>query len=430
MIVSLLFLPLMGYLFCIHVWDSSTVFLWSEEELSEISLFYDFPILTHFTYCNISVLMYNKNINKRKSHFYLRTMSSTHSDSNSQKVYRQPQEPTLQQVLEALKQVSQKVEELLEKVHAYDVSYVAANLLLEPVRAEMEKARIELEKAKADLEKAKDDLEKAKIELKKVKADLEKVKATGLVKFIRELFPGQQNGTEDSQKSACIGKYEQIIQQKSACIEEYKQIIQQKSAQIKEYEQTIEKRTDSSLRLKEQILIVVDELDQVVNTVLSLSQIWATAVIKMAREDLFHATITPEDLIHIQGIAEIAEISTRQVKIVEKVTKYIKLSFTVGIYYRSNGSLICPITHAPPDKPIGVHHVRVSGTEWSYQYGIGNRMYLYATSSNILGFETYCDRYQTNDSIRENISTPIATLEKIAHLFPSPSPAKPDTQTA
>jgi hypothetical protein len=318
-------------------------------------------------------------------------MSSTHSDSNSKKVYRQPQESTIQQALEALKKVSQKFEELFEKIHAYDVSYLATNSALEPVQAEMKKTKVELEK---------------------VKADLEKVKATGLMELIRKLFPGQQSGTEDSQKSARIGEYEQIIKQKSA--------------QVEEYEQKIEKHTEPFLGLKEQVLMAVDELDQVVDTVLPFTQTWHTAVIDMARNDLLHATITPEDLIYIQDTAPIVTNSTKRFFVIKDVTKYIKVSFTIGIHYSDD-------RYAPPGQPIGVHY-GTTGTTWRYKYGRGDYMYLrsFDYKRDLLGRDDKISRrdFQSDASIRAIISNSIATLQGVAHLFPSSSPNKPDTQTA
>jgi hypothetical protein len=269
------------------------------------------------------------------------------------------------------------------------VSYIATNVALEPVQANMKEA-------KADLEKA--------------KADLEKVKATGLVEFIRKLFSGQQSGSDS---------------QKSARIEEYEQIIQQRSAQIKEYEQTIEKRTDPFRILKEQILKVVDELDPIVDTVLALTQTWATAVINMARDDLLRATITSEDLIYIRGIARNAANSIRTVGNIKNVTKYIKLSFTVGIYHQGVDNAI----FVPPGQPIGVHHVQASGTSWSYRYGRGRCMDLDARDPGDVSFRRLIYDFESNESIRNTISTAIATLKEIAPLFPSPVSARPNTQT-
>jgi hypothetical protein len=63
--------------------------------------------------------MYNKNINKKKSHFHLRTMSSTHSDSNSKKVYQQPGKPTIQDVIAAWKKVASTVQHFTTTIKAH-----------------------------------------------------------------------------------------------------------------------------------------------------------------------------------------------------------------------------------------------------------------------------------------------------------------------
>jgi hypothetical protein len=291
-------------------------------------------------------------------------MSSTHSDSNSKKVYRQPEEPTIQDVIAVWKKSESKVEELFEKVHAYDVSYVATNLALEPVQAKMEEA---------------------KVELKKVKADLEKVKATGLVGFVRNPFSRQQSGTEDSQKSAQI--------------EEYEQIIKQKSAQIKEYEQTIEKQTEPLPKMKEQILTLSNEVDNIVNNAYSLVSAWVKAVVPIAKNDLLNATIKPEGLIHVNDIAEVVgRIGFT------RVTHYIRRCLT-GVSYDEYGN------DFPLKEPIGHHYLKEDNLqlEWRYRYG----------------------RYLDNElTIRESISKSIKTLEKAARFFSSPLPGKPNTQTA
>jgi hypothetical protein len=66
-------------------------------------------------------------------------MSSTHSDSNSQKVYRQPEKPTIQDVIAAWKEIETKVEEMFEKVRIYVTRYKS---LKSARAAELEKPKL------------------------------------------------------------------------------------------------------------------------------------------------------------------------------------------------------------------------------------------------------------------------------------------------
>jgi hypothetical protein len=310
-------------------------------------------------------------------------MSSTHSDSDSKKVYRQPEKPTIQDVIAAWKKVAPKVEELFEKVYDYDVSYVATDSALEPVCAE---------------------LEIANVELKKVKAELLKAKAMEWsAKLIHKILP---SNTEDKQRSDQI--------------EEYEQAIKQKSSRIEEYEQMIKKQKEPLHKLKEQILTVANEVDEIVNNTCPLTETWTTTLIGNAKKDLLHATIKPEELIHIQGIATTAINLAKEIRIVQTATHYIRTSLIYGITYFVDGNPY----DTPRGKPIGHHSV---GTDlrikWTYGYR-SRRDY----PDMRRNFNPSIDA--TNESIKETISTSITTLEQIARFFSSPLPGKSNTQTA
>jgi hypothetical protein len=87
------------------------------------------------------------------------------SSFDSKKVYRQPQSPTLQDVVKALKQVKPKVEELFQAVHTYDVTVLTVKETVETARGELAKVEFTVREKLAEvLTRGKDEKRIAKIE--------------------------------------------------------------------------------------------------------------------------------------------------------------------------------------------------------------------------------------------------------------------------
>jgi hypothetical protein len=166
-------------------------------------------------------------------------MSSTHSDSNSKKVYRQPEKPTIQDVIAAWKEIETKVEEMFEKVHVYDVTLLSTNKIMTATRA-----------------------------------NLEKVKFTVWEKLVKTVTPGQSS-PEDEKRIAII----------------------------EHYEKTIKEQETQRLTTRDDVLTLVKEARSLVNNATLMANSWAQTVDGYAAQDLLAHSITAEELIHIQAIA-------------------------------------------------------------------------------------------------------------------------------
>jgi hypothetical protein len=272
-------------------------------------------------------------------------MSSSHSNSNSKKVYRQPEKLTIQTVVAAWQEIKPKVEEMFNKVHAYDVSYVATNSALQPIRVELER--------------------------------IEFTPWDRFVISVMKILPGDQESAEDKQRSARIEKCQQ----------------------------TIKKETDLLVNMKDQILVVVDEVGVITRKAYSLAHAWAEAVTAIAEKDMLTRAITSEELIHIKGLAAVVN----EIQFPVNATEAIRKSLT-GVWY---------------DDWDYAHRFAISGP--IKEGTIGNHFF----GDDFQSKWTYCygEDSVTNESINEDIMRRITTLEEIARFFSSSSSKKSDTQT-
>jgi hypothetical protein len=166
-------------------------------------------------------------------------MSSTHSDSNSKKVYRQPEKPTIQDVIAAWKEIETKVEEIFEKVHVYDVTLLSTNGVVTATRA-----------------------------------NLEKVKFTVWEKLVKTVTPGQSN-PEDEKRIATI----------------------------EHYEKTIKEQKTQWLTTRDDARTLINEAKSLESNATLMANSWAQTAEGYAAQDLLAHSITAEELIHIQAIA-------------------------------------------------------------------------------------------------------------------------------
>jgi hypothetical protein len=272
--------------------------------------------------------MYNKNINKKKSHFHLRTMSSTHSDSNSKKVYRQPQEPTITGIVVACKEFKSKVEELFQEIHTYDLNAFHMNKTMEMARDQ-----------------------------------LAKVQFTVLEKLAKVLARGT-NRSEDEKRMAKIEHYEKIIKEQK----------------------------DKLSTAGKSILSLPSEIEHMASEMSLLAHTWAKNVTDGAKQDLLRFRIAAENFICIQDTAKAVN------------SKYTELQEAIDIFSRS--------------------------VRWSVSSGSTIGFWKYIPGKSQLDWIYSYPRGLTNQKIIEFINHVIRFSEDSAHLFPSPSSAKPDTQTA
>jgi hypothetical protein len=274
-------------------------------------------------------------------------MSSTHSDSNSKKVYRQPEKPTIQDVIAAWKEIKLKVEEMFEKIHVYDVTLLSTHRVVTDTCA-----------------------------------NLKKVKFTIWEKLVKTVTPGQSS-PEDEKRIAII----------------------------EHYEKTIEEQETQWLTTRDDVLTLVNEAKSLVKNAILMAKSWAQTVNGYAAQDLLAHSITTEELIHIQAIADaVCRPGYRNTK--------RRVNCTLNQIIR--------ILSYPTAKIIGKYNIDKSDPHlhWTYEYH--SPLSIWGDCHQDCGWY----KPHTNEEIKNTISTFITSLEQVTRFFSSPLPGKPDTQTA
>jgi hypothetical protein len=166
-------------------------------------------------------------------------MSSTYSDSDSKKVYRQPEKPTIQDVIAAWKEIESKVEELLEKqVHDHDVTMISTKEVVKAARA-----------------------------------NLEKVEFTVWEKLVRVVTSGQRS-PEDEKRMVTIEYYEKTIKEQNTQLSTIR---------------------NATLNLAHKVKALIEHAILLVDS-------WIKTMNAYAAQDRLAHSITTEELVHIQAI--------------------------------------------------------------------------------------------------------------------------------
>jgi hypothetical protein len=186
--------------------------------------------------------MYNENINKQKSHLRYEPMSSP----DSKKVYRQPSEPTISDIVVACKELLSKVGGTCKQFDIYFNSccWETRDLLPKDVRS-------------------------------KIETELQNVKFTLWERFNRAL-PWHQESDEDKQRVAVMEENQQTIKR---YVDQFKETRNRTLAMIKEYK---------DIRCK----------------IVELITSWTKIVDEYAEKDFFDRTITHEVYSHIKQVTK------------------------------------------------------------------------------------------------------------------------------
>jgi hypothetical protein len=200
-------------------------------------------------------------------------MSSTHSDSDSKKVYRQPEKPTISDIVVACKGLLSKVEGTCKQVDIYFNSccWETRDLIPKDVRS-------------------------------KIETELLRVKFTPWEKFSRVL-PWHQESDEDKRRVAVMTEHQQMI----------KKYVQQ-------FHET-----------RNRTLAVIKEYEDIRDTIEGLIAIWTRIVNGYAEKDFFDRTITHEVYSHIKQVTKFVEAV-----LIPAISGFISHSYDCYFFYRGN----------------------------------------------------------------------------------------------